>query len=65
MCLSTVYQNEQTKDNLLCTDVTTIESDGHTVTLTDLFGRRISVAGFVRRADLTGGTVILEVNGKE
>ncbi len=61
MCLSAVYKNEKTKENLLCTEVTTIESDGHTVTLTDLFGRRVSVVGYVRRADLTGGTVVLEV----
>ena len=61
MCLSTVYRNEQKKENLLCSDVTTIETDGRTVTLTDLFGRKMSVEGFVRRADLTGGTVVLEV----
>ncbi len=61
MCLSSVYKNEQRKENLLCADVAVIESDGRTVTLTDLFGRRVSVEGFVRRADLTGGTVVLEV----
>lgn len=61
MCLSAVYKNEQKKENLLCTDVTTIESDGRTVTLTDLFGRQVSITGFVRRADLTAGTVVLEV----
>ncbi|MDY5943111.1 MAG: CooT family nickel-binding protein [Oscillospiraceae bacterium] len=61
MCLSTVYRNEQKKENLLCSDVTTIETDGRIVTLTDLFGRKMSVEGFVRRADLTGGTVVLEV----
>lgn len=61
MCLSNVYQNEKTKENLICSDVTTIESDGSTVTLTDLFGRRLTVKGTLRRADLTGGTVILSV----
>lgn len=61
MCLSNVYQNEKTKENLLCSDVTTIEADGGTVTLTDLFGRRLTVEGTLKCADLTGGTVILTV----
>jgi predicted RNA-binding protein len=62
MCLSSVYKNEQTKENLLASDVSTIETDGGTVTLTDLFGRRITVEGTLKRADLTGGVVILQVN---
>ena len=61
MCLSAVYKNEQKKENLLCTDVTTIEIDGGTVPLTDLFGRRMAVEATLKRADLTGGTVILRV----
>lgn len=61
MCLSAVYKNEKTKENLLCSDVTTIEQSGSIITLTDLFGRRIEVEGSLLRADLTGGTVILAV----
>lgn len=61
MCLSTVYRNEVKKENILCSDVTTIETEGKTVTLTDLFGRTLTVEGTLRRADLTGGTVVLEV----
>ncbi len=62
MCLSSVYKNEQAKENLLASDVAAIETDGGTVTLTDLFGRRLTVEGTLKRADLTGGVVILQVN---
>ncbi len=62
MCLSSVYKNEQAKENLLASDVATIESDGGRVTLTDLLGRTLTVEGTLKRADLTGGVVILQVN---
>lgn len=62
MCLSSVYKNEQAKENMLASDVSTIETDGGTVTLTDLFGRKVTVEGTLKRADLTGGVVILQVN---
>ena len=61
MCLSTVDRNEMKKENVLCSDVTTIEQEGSTITLTDLFGRRLTVEGTPRRTDLTGGTVVLEI----
>ncbi len=62
MCLSSVYKNEKAKENLLASDVAAIETDGGSVTLTDLFGRKLTVAGTLKRADLTGGVVILQVN---
>lgn len=62
MCLSSVYKNEQAKENLLASDVAAIETDGGKVTLTDLFGRTLTVEGTLKRADLTGGVVILQVN---
>ena len=61
MCLSSVYRNAKEKDNLLASDVALIETDGATVTLTDLFGRKTTVEGSILRADLTGGVVILRV----
>ena len=61
MCLSSVYQNEKAKENLLASDVAAIDVDGGTVTLTDLFGRKTTVEGTVKSADLTGGIVILQV----
>ena len=62
MCLSNVYKNEKSKENLLASDVAAIETDGNVVTLTDLFGRKLSVEGTLKRADLTGGIVILQVH---
>jgi len=62
MCLSAVYRNEPKKENLLCSDVARIEADGAVVTLTDLFGRRVTVEGTLKSADLTGGVVVLQVN---
>ena len=62
MCLSSVYKNEQTKENLLCSDVASIESEKGMITLTDLFGRKVTVEGTLKRADLTGGVVVLQVN---
>ena len=62
MCLSNVYKNEQSKENLLASDVASIEMAGGAVTLTDLFGRTLTVEGTLKRADLTGGVVILQVN---
>ncbi len=61
MCLSSVYKNEQAKENLRASDIAAIETDGGTVTLTDLFGRKLTVEGTLKRADLTGGVVILRV----
>ena len=61
MCLSTVYKNEKSRENILCSDVSAIDVDGKNVTLTDLFGRKLTVEGSIKRADLTGGVVILEV----
>ena len=62
MCLSNVYKNEKSKENLLSSDVAAIETDGGTITLTDLFGRKTTVEGTLKRADLTGGVVILQVS---
>jgi len=62
VCLSNVYKNEKSRENLLASDVAAIETDGNVVTLTDLFGRKLSVEGTLKRADLTGGVVILQVH---
>ena len=61
MCLSDVYKNEKSKENLLASNVAAIETDGDTITLTDLFGRKTTVEGTLKRADLTGGVVIIEI----
>ena len=62
MCLSSVYKNEKTNENLLASDVAAIDMEDGVITLTDLFGRKTTVEGTLKRADLTGGVVILQVN---
>lgn len=60
MCLSTVYRDEVKRENILCADVALIEARDGALVLTDLFGRTLTVEGTLRRADLTGGVVVIE-----
>ena len=60
MCLSTVYKNEKTPDNVVLGNVMMITCDNGKVTLTDIMGREAVVEGEILSADLTGGTVVLK-----
>ena len=60
MCLSTVYKNEKTPDNVVLGNVMLITCDNGKVTLTDIMGREAVVEGEILSADLTGGTVVLK-----
>ena len=59
MCLSTVYKNEKTPENVVLGNVMMITCDNGRVTLTDIMGREAVVEGEILSADLTGGTVVL------
>ena len=59
MCLSTVYKNEKTPENVVLGNVMQITCDNGKVTLTDIMGREAVVEGEIISADLTGGTVVL------
>ena len=59
MCLSTVYKNEKTPENMVLQNVMLIHCADGRVTLTDIMGREAVVEGEVLSADLTGGTVVL------
>ena len=59
MCLSTVYKNEKTPENVVLGNVMLITCENGTVTLTDIMGREAVVEGEILSADLTGGTVVL------
>ena len=63
MCLSTVYKNEKTPENMVLQNVMLISCEGGRVTLTDIMGREAVVEGEVLSADLTGGTVVLRTAG--
>jgi predicted RNA-binding protein len=60
MCLSTVYKNEKTPENVVLGNVMLINCDNGVVTLTDIMGREAVVEGEILSADLTGGTVVLK-----
>ena len=60
MCLSTVYKNEKTPENVVLGNVMMITCDNGKVTLTDIMGREAVVEGEILSADLTGGTVVLK-----
>ena len=59
MCLSTVYKNEKTPENVVLGDVMLIQCENGSVTLTDIMGREAVVEGEILCADLTGGTVVI------
>ena len=59
MCLSTVYKNEKTPENVVLGNVMQIFCENGIVTLTDIMGREARVEGEILSADLTGGTVVL------
>ena len=60
MCLSTVYKNEKTPENVVLGNVMMITCENGKVTLTDIMGREAVVEGEILTADLTGGTVVLK-----
>ena len=60
MCLSTVYKNEKTPDNVVLGNVMLIACENGKVTLTDIMGREAVVEGEILSADLTGGTVVIK-----
>lgn len=59
MCLSTVYKNEKTPENVVLGNVMLIQCENGSVTLTDIMGREAVVEGEILSADLTGGTVVI------
>jgi len=60
MCLSTVYKNEKTPENVVLGNVMLINCENGMVKLTDIMGREAVVEGEILSADLTGGTVVLK-----
>ena len=60
MCLSTVYKNEKSPENVVLGNVMQIYCENGIVTLTDIMGREAKVEGEILSADLTGGTVVLK-----
>ena len=58
MCLSTVYRNSQSEENICAKYVAIIDVDGEKLTFTDVLGDVIQVEGKLVSADLTAGVVV-------
>ena len=59
MCLSTVYKNEKTEENVAMRNVMSIECKDGLVILTDLMERTVAVEGELVSANLVDGFVIV------
>lgn len=60
MCLSTVYKNQKTEENVVLRNVMSIECQDTTVILTDLMERTVAIEGRLISANLVEGYVIVE-----
>lgn len=59
MCLSTVYRNEKTVENVVMKNVMAIECKDGCVILTDLMDRTVAIEGQLVSANLVDGFVIV------
>lgn len=60
MCLSTVYRNQKTEENVIMRNVMAISCEEDTVVLTDLMERTVAIQGKLISANLVDGFVIVE-----
>ena len=60
MCLSTVYKNAKTEDNIVMRNVMSITCEEDTVILTDLMERTVAIQGKLLSANLVDGFVIVQ-----
>ncbi len=59
MCLSTVYKNAKTEENVVLRNVMKLECQEGTVILTDLMDRTVAIEGQLVEANLVDGFVIV------
>jgi len=60
MCLSTVYKNAKTEENVVLRNVMKLECKEGTVILTDLMDRTVAIEGQLVEANLVDGFVIVK-----
>ena len=60
MCLSTVYRNSVTPEEVIMRNVMTIEQKDGTIVLTDLMERQVAVEGTLEKANLVDGYVVIK-----
>ena len=62
MCLSTVYKNTRTEENVVLKNVMRIECKDGCVICTDLMERSVAIEGQLVSANLVDGYVIVKEN---
>ena len=60
MCLSTVYKNTRTEENVVLKNVMRIECKDGAVVLTDLMDRTVAIEGTLEYANLVEGVVLVK-----
>lgn len=60
MCLSTVYKNEKTPQNMVMSNVQRIDMQDGQLLLTDLMDREMVIVGKLLSVDLVGGVAIVQ-----
>ena len=60
MCLSTIYKNTLTPENIMMRNVMRIECKDGVVILTDLMDRSVAVEGALESANLVDGYVVIK-----
>ena len=63
MCLSTVYKNARTEENVVLRNVMRIECKDGCVICTDLMERSVAIEGTLESANLVNGFVVVKENG--
>ena len=59
MCLSAVYKNSQSRENLVLSNVQRIEEKDGVIVLTNIMDQQVAVEGRIVMADLIGGVVVV------
>ena len=62
MCLSTVYKNTMSPETVAMKNVMSIECRDGMVILTDLMERQVAIEGWLERANLVDGYVVVREN---
>ena len=60
MCLSTVYKNAKTEENIVMRNVMSITVEEDTIILTDLMERTVAIQGKLVSANLVDGFVVVQ-----
>jgi len=62
MCLSTVYKNSRSDENIVLKNVMQIDCKDGVVILTDLMERTVAIEGTLETANLVDGYVVVKEN---